>query len=126
MLADRVPFAERERRCWMPKNNRSAKTGRFVTAVYAKKHPSTTVREDRSRKRTKHYPKSCHKNVLAMRERTPVRTERGTASTELRNIPVSREELPRNRVPMRGKARKRSWQHLQKGQNDVKQEQTRI
>ncbi len=29
----------------MRKYSRSAKTGRFVTATYAKKHPATTVTE---------------------------------------------------------------------------------
>jgi hypothetical protein len=29
----------------MAKQRRSAKTGRFVTAAYAKKHPSTTIIE---------------------------------------------------------------------------------
>jgi hypothetical protein len=34
----------------MARNNRSAKTGRFVTAAYAKKHPNTTVSEQRPKK----------------------------------------------------------------------------
>jgi len=36
----------------MPKkNSRSAKTGRYVTEKYAKKHPATTVSETRKPKR---------------------------------------------------------------------------
>ena len=34
----------------MPKFYRSARTGKFVTVEYVKKHPSTTVVETRSRK----------------------------------------------------------------------------
>jgi hypothetical protein len=36
----------------MPKNNRSAKTGRFVSDAYEKKHPNTTVREEKAKKST--------------------------------------------------------------------------
>lgn len=31
--------------------NRSSKTGRFVTEIYAKRHPSTTQTEHRQRKK---------------------------------------------------------------------------
>jgi hypothetical protein len=37
----------------MPRQNRSARTGKFVTAAYAKKHGATTVSEARSKKRKK-------------------------------------------------------------------------
>jgi hypothetical protein len=37
----------------MSKRSRSAKTGKFVTAAYANKHPSTTVTETRKVKTAK-------------------------------------------------------------------------
>jgi hypothetical protein len=37
----------------MTKTGRSAKTGKFMSTAYAKKHPSTTVIEARKRDRKK-------------------------------------------------------------------------
>ena len=45
----------------MPKNNRSAKTGRFVSSAYTKKHASTTVSEQGQKKATKGGTKSIHR-----------------------------------------------------------------
>jgi hypothetical protein len=40
----------------MPKNSRSAKTGKYVSLAYAKKHPSTAVTETRKTERKKRQP----------------------------------------------------------------------
>jgi hypothetical protein len=75
VLAIRVRFTADERRRAMQINNRDAKTGRFVTSVYAKKHPSTTVSEAPDPSSEARRPKNVRgsRKVLVQRVERPGR-----------------------------------------------------